>query len=93
MHALLATAAVHTVPHTISMKAAREEAEMVMFESVREVLAACKLKPRQACNPAPLLLLHPSLDLLQLRSRMGIWLRRGVHACKDVGRATKQAAG
>ena len=41
-------AAVHSVPASISMKAARVEAEMVMFESVREVLAACNLKPRQA---------------------------------------------
>jgi hypothetical protein len=30
------------------MKTAREEAEMVLFESVREVLAACDVKPRQA---------------------------------------------
>ncbi|CAL8469239.1 g8780 [Coccomyxa elongata] len=39
--------AVHAVPASISLKAAREEAEMVMFDSVREVLASCNLKPRQ----------------------------------------------
>ena len=36
------------------MKSAREEAEMVLFECVREVLAACKLKPRQVRRPLPL---------------------------------------
>lgn len=44
----LCNAAVHAVPASISLKAAREEAEMVMFDSVREVLASCNLKPRQA---------------------------------------------
>ncbi|CAL5229859.1 g13269 [Coccomyxa viridis] len=39
--------AVHTVPPAISMKAARDEAEMVLFECVKEALARSGLKPRQ----------------------------------------------
>jgi hypothetical protein len=60
---LLAAAAVHSVPPNISMKAARDEAEMVMFTSVKAVLEACNLKPRQvrsSCDEAVVegILLH-----------------------------------
>ena len=37
----------HTTPPAISMKAAREEAEMVLYEGVEEPLARSRLKPRQ----------------------------------------------
>lgn len=46
-------AAVHTRPPCPTIQMAREEAEMVMFESVRQVLAAggvsaCQARPRSA---------------------------------------------
>lgn len=47
LYALLLRAAVHTVPPAISMKAAREEAEMVLYECVKEALAKSRIKPRQ----------------------------------------------
>lgn len=40
-------AAVQAKPPRISMHAAREEAELVMFTSIKEVLDACGLEPRQ----------------------------------------------
>ena len=49
---ICAVAAVHTVPPAISMKAARDEAEMVLFECVKEALARSGLKPRQVSLPA-----------------------------------------
>ena len=42
-----AAAAVHSVPPAISLKAAREEAEMVLFECVKEALRKSGPKPRQ----------------------------------------------
>ena len=42
-------AAVHTVPPAISMKGARDEAEMVLYDCVAEALARSRLKPRQVC--------------------------------------------
>lgn len=41
------SAAVQQIPPQISMAAAREEAEMVLFDSVRNVLEEAKLKPGQ----------------------------------------------
>ena len=40
-------AAVQQIPPQISMQAAREEAEMVLFDSVRNVLEEACLKPGQ----------------------------------------------
>ena len=40
-------AAVQQIPPQISMAAAREEAEMVLFESVAKVLKAARVKPNQ----------------------------------------------
>ncbi len=45
-------AAVQAKPPQISMRAAREEAELVMFTSIKEVLDACGLGPRQVRPPA-----------------------------------------
>jgi len=42
-----AGAAVHALPPCPTMAMARAEAEMVMFESVRQVLAACDVAARQ----------------------------------------------
>ena len=47
-----AAAAVHTVPPAISLKGAREEAEMVLFECVKEALQTSGLKPRQVMTPS-----------------------------------------
>ena len=41
------SAAVQQIPPQISMAAAREEAEMVLFDSVCNVLEEAKLKPGQ----------------------------------------------
>lgn len=41
------SAAVQQIPPQISLAAAREEAEMVLFDSVRNVLEEAKLKPGQ----------------------------------------------
>ncbi len=41
------SAAVQQIPPQISMAAAREEAEMVLFDSVRNVLEEARLKPGQ----------------------------------------------
>ena len=45
-------AAVHQVPATPSMAAARDEAEMVMFDSVHQVLQKHKVSPKQVGWPA-----------------------------------------
>ena len=42
-------AAVVSSPPQISMAAARAEAEMVMFESIKAALAKANLKPSQVC--------------------------------------------
>ena len=47
-----AAAAVHTVPPAISLKGAREEAEMVLFECVKEALQKSGLKARQVMTPS-----------------------------------------
>ena len=44
---LVMHAAVQQIPPQISMAAAREEAEMVLFDSVRNVLEEAHLKPGQ----------------------------------------------
>ena len=44
-------AAVQQIPPQISMAAAREEAEMVLFDSVRNVLEEAHLKPGQVSFP------------------------------------------
>ena len=41
-------AAVHTVPPAISMKGARDEAEMVLYDCVKEALARSGITARQA---------------------------------------------
>ena len=41
------SAAVQQIPPQISMAAAREEAEMVLFDGVRNVLEEARLKPGQ----------------------------------------------
>lgn len=50
---LVLHAAVQQIPPQISMAAAREEAEMVLFDSVRHVLDAAHLKPGQVSFPEP----------------------------------------
>lgn len=54
-------------PPDINMRSAREEAEMVIFESVREVLDKCKLRASQVadvqeprCTVMPVSLRPPS---------------------------------
>lgn len=47
---LMLHAAVQHIPPQISMAAAREEAEMVLFDSVRQVLEEARLKPGQVCS-------------------------------------------
>lgn len=42
-------AAVQAKPPSISMQAAREEAELVMFTSIKELLDSCGMSPRQVC--------------------------------------------
>ena len=42
-----ARAAVQAKPPQISMQAAREEAELVMFTSIKELLDSCGMSPRQ----------------------------------------------
>lgn len=44
-----ARAAVQAKPPQISMQAAREEAELVMFTSIKELLDSCGMSPRQVC--------------------------------------------
>ena len=46
---MLRAAAVVSSPPQISMAAARAEAEMVMFESIKAALAKANLKPSQVC--------------------------------------------
>jgi hypothetical protein len=46
---LIVTAGVRVWPPDINMRSAREEAEMVIFASVREALAKCRLRPSQVC--------------------------------------------
>ena len=41
------TAGVRVWPPDINMRSAREEAEMVIYASVREALAKCRLRPSQ----------------------------------------------
>lgn len=50
---LVLHAAVQQIPPQISMAAAREEAERVLFDSVRHVLEAAHLKPGQVSFPEP----------------------------------------
>lgn len=40
-------------PPQVSMRAAREEAELVMFTSIKEVLDACGVAPRQVRRGEP----------------------------------------
>ncbi len=53
--AWLLSAAMHTVPPAPSMKAAREEAEMVLYECVKEALSRSRLKPRQVSKCSDIL--------------------------------------
>ena len=47
-------AAVQAKPPQISMQAAREEAELVMFTSIKELLDSCGMSPRQVrARPSP----------------------------------------
>ena len=54
---LVLHAAVQHVPPQISMAAARDEAEMVLFDSVRHVLEEARLKPGQVIFSAVVLAL------------------------------------
>lgn len=54
---MVSHAAVQHVPPQISMAAARDEAEMVLFDSVRHVLEEARLKPGQVIFSAQVLAL------------------------------------
>ena len=47
------TAGVRVWPPDINMRSAREEAEMVIYASVREALAKCRLRPSQVWQHGP----------------------------------------
>ena len=69
----------HTTPPAISMKAAREEAEMVLYECVEEALARSRLTPRQVSAQTPQHAGHsPSPKVQGLKQQFALFIKHGM---------------